>query len=144
LKGGFIMDLIPVLYAAEEKYGYMSDKAIAVFQKVLKRTEEKRGVIDPYVEINTNHKFIDHMPLDQQRDIIEMYSLGYSSREVAKYFDVGRTSVTHYWHKMHKTGRLPILSQFERNERHRELLKTMYRGKFNDVELNRMGRGDAK
>ena len=45
---------------------------------------------------------------------------------------------------MHKIGRLPILSQFERNERHRDLLKTMYRGKFNDVELNRVGRGDAK
>ena len=138
------MDLIPVLFEAEERYGYMSDEAISVFQKVLKRAEAKRGVIDPYVEVKTNKKYIDQMPLEQQQDIIEMYSLGYSTREVGNYFGVNRSGVNHYWHKMHKIGRLSIISQFERNERHRELLKTMYRGKFNDVELNRIGRGDAK
>lgn len=138
------MDLIPVLFEAEERYGYMSDEAIAIFQKVLKRAETKRGVIDPYAEVKTNKKYIDRMPLEQQQDIIEMYSLGYSSREVGKHFGVNQSSVNHYWHKMHKIGRLSIISQFERNERHRELLKTMYRGKFNDVELNRIGRGDAK
>lgn len=138
------MDLIPLLYEAEERYGYMSDEAISIFQKVLKRTEEKRGVIDPYEETKTKNKFIERMPLEQQRDMLEMYSLGYSTREVAKHFGVNRTSVNHYWHKMHKIGRLPILSQFERNERHRELLRTMYRGKFNDVELIRRGHGDAE
>ncbi|MCC7668909.1 MAG: hypothetical protein ABF709_05070 [Leuconostoc pseudomesenteroides] len=138
------MDLIPVLYEAEERYGYMSDEAISIFQKVLKRTEEKRGVIDPYEEAESKNKFIERMPLDQQQNIIEMYSLGYSSREVGKYLGVNRTSVNHYWQKMSKIGRLKLLSQFERNERHRELLKILYRGKFNDVELIRMCRGDAK
>lgn len=140
------MDLIPVLYEAEERYGYMSDEAISIFQKVLKRVEEKRGAIDPYPELKTRtkNKFIERMPLNQQQDIIDMYSLGYSTREVTKHFGVNRTSVNHYWQKMSKVGRLKLLSQFERNARHGELLKTMYRAKFNDVQLIRRGHGDAE
>ena len=135
------MDLIPVLYEAEARYGYMSDEAISVFQKVLKRAEAKRGTVDPYEEVATKNIPIERMPLKQQQEIIEMYTLGYLQREVGDYFGASRQSVNHYWRKMIKIGRLKPLGRFERSERHRELFKTMYRGKFNDVELIRRTNG---
>lgn len=136
------MDLIPVLYEAEERYGYMSDEAIAIFQKVLKRAEERNGKSDPYVEVRT--KFVDRITGQEKRDIMDMYALGYSSREVARYVGKSHQNIDNFWRKMRNEGKMPTISLFERRALHDDLLKTMYRGKFNDVELNRMGRGDAK
>ena len=136
------MDLIPVLYEAEERYGYMSDEAIAIFQKVLKRAEEKHGKFDPYG--NEHVTFADGLSAIEKRDIIDMYTLGYSSREVARYVGTSHQNIDNFWRKMRNEGKMLTISLFERRALHDDLLKTMYRGKFNDVELNRMGRGDAK
>ena len=136
------MDLIPVLFEAEERYGYMSDEAIAIFQKVLKRAEEQNGKNDHYTEVRT--KFIDKITSQEKRDIMDMYALGYSSREVARYVGTSHQNIDNFWRKMRNEGKMRTISLFERRALHDDLLKTMYRGKFNDVELNRMGRGDAK
>ena len=136
------MDLIPVLYEAEERYGYMSDEAISVFQKVLKRAEEKHGKSDPYG--NEHVTFADGLSAIEKRDIIDMYTLGYSSREVARYVGTSHQNIDNFWRKMRNEGKMLTISLFERRALHDDLLKTMYRGKFNDVELNRIGRGDAK
>lgn len=136
------MDLIPVLFEAEERYGYMSDEAIAIFQKVLKRAEEQDGKNDPYAEIRT--KFIDRITGQEKRDIMDMYALGYSSREVARYVGTSHQNIDNFWRKMRNEGKMLTISLFERRALHDDLLKTMNRGKFNDVELNRIGRGDAK
>lgn len=136
------MDLIPVLFEAEERYGYMSDEAIAIFQKVLNRAEERNGKNDPYEEVRT--KFIDRITGQEKHDIMDMYALGYSSREVARYVGTSHQNIDNFWRKMRNEGKMLTISLFERRALHDYLLKTMYRGKFNDVELNRMGRGDAK
>ena len=136
------MDLIPVLFEAEERCGYMSDEAIAIFQKVLNRAEEQNGKNDPYAQIRT--KFIDRITGQEKRDIMDMYALGYSSREVARYVGTSHQNIDNFWRKMRNEGKMLTISLFERRALHDDLLKTMYRGKFNDVELNRMGRGDAK
>ena len=136
------MNLIPVLYDAEEQYGYMSDEAIAIFQKALKGVEERNGKNDPYAEVRT--KFVDRITGQEKREIMDMYALGYSSREVARYVGTSHQNIDNYWRKMRKEGNMRTISLFERRVLHDDLLKSMYRGKFNDVELNRMGRGDAK
>lgn len=75
---------------------------------------------------------------------MDMYALGYSSRELARYVGTSHQNIDNFWRKMRKDGKMLTISLFERRDLHDDLLKTMYRGKFNDVELNRMGRGDAK
>lgn len=136
------MDLIPVLFEAEERYGYMSDEAIAIFQKVLKRAEEENGKDDHYAEVRT--KFVDRITGQEKRDIMDMYAFGYTSREVARYIGTSHQNINNFWRRMRKEGKMLTIGQFERRALHEDLLKTMYRGKFNDVELNRIGRGDAK
>lgn len=136
------MDLIPVLYEAEERYGYMSDEAISVFQKVLKRAEEKHGKFDPYG--NEHVTFAEGLSAIEQRDIMDMYCLGYSSREVAGYMGYSHQNISNFWRKMNREGKMPRISTFERNRLHDDLFKTMNHGKFNDVKLIRRGRGDAK
>ncbi|MCT4420571.1 hypothetical protein EFT49_10375, partial [Leuconostoc falkenbergense] len=91
------MDLIPVLFEAEERYGYMSDEAIAIFQKVLNRAEERNGKNDPYEEVRT--KFIDRITGQEKRDIMDMYALGYSSREVARYVGTSHQNIDNFWRK---------------------------------------------
>ncbi|WP_349550349.1 hypothetical protein [Leuconostoc pseudomesenteroides] len=136
------MNLIPVLFSAEDKYGYMSDEAIAVFQKVMNRAEEQNGKNDHYEEVRRG--FIEKITSQEKRDIMDMYTLGYSSQEVADYFATKHHNIINYWRRMRKEGKMPSISVFERNRLHEELFKNMNRGKFNDVRLIRRGRGDAK
>ena len=136
------MDLIPVLFEAEERYGYMSDEAIAIFQKVLKRAEEQNGKNDHYTEVRT--KFVDRITGQEKRDIMDMYAVGYSSREVARYVGTSHHNINNFWRKMRNEGKMSTISLFERRSLHEDLIKSMYRVKFNDVELIRNGRGDAK
>lgn len=127
------MDLIPVLYEAEERYGYMSDEAIAEFQRVLRKVT----MSNPKNHEPKSDKIsgVEYMPISVQIEVMEMYSLGYSPQETGNYFDISENKIRSYLNKMFRIGRLEHISADKRRKLHVDLINSNDRGKFQDVRL---------
>ena len=130
------MNLASGFAEKEKEYGDMSDEAISWFRAELKKCETSE-----ITGIDANRKcFIETLPLSDQLDIIEMYTLGYTTAEAALHFGVELRLVKSFWLKMKRIGRLDNVSVSDRRMLHKSLLESSNRGRFNDVQLLRNGK----
>lgn len=127
------MNLVTGFTAMERQYGYMSDEAITWFRKQLAKIQD-----DGNTDFNSRGvkiTAVEKMSLSIQRDIIEMYQLGYSSNEIANYFDLTENKVRSYFVKLFRTGAVERVPVKKRNIQHNALLKQVDRGKYNNAKL---------